>query len=254
MGGNMKRLLVFVLMMMTVALAQAPDLGGRSIKVATDATYPPFESINADTNTIEGFDVELFDSICAIVNCTAEYINTAWDGIFVALQAGEFDAVMGGASITPEREEVMDFTEPYMTVNQSIVIRPEDEGLTLDALKENADLTVGTVANTTNADLAIELFGRDRVRLYDTFPQSALALINDDIDGIVIDNTAADGLVQENAGKMIVGITGLTSGDPLGFVFQEGSEMVDAFNYGLAQLREDGTLDNLIAKWFVPSE
>jgi polar amino acid transport system substrate-binding protein len=249
----MKKLLVLTLLILSTALAQAPDLGGRTIKVATDATYPPFESINADTNTIEGFDVELFDSICGIVNCTAEYVNTAWDGIFVALQANEFDAVMGGVSITPEREEVMDFTEPYMTVNQSIVIRPEDEGLTLEGLTDNADLTVGTVSNTTNADLAIELFGRDRVRLYDTFPQSALALINGDIDGIVIDNTAADGLVQENAGKMIVGIQGLTSGDPLGYVFQDGSEIVDAFNYGLAQLKEDGTLDALIAKWFIPS-
>ncbi len=250
----MKQLLVLIGILFSLSLAQAPDLGGRTIKVATDATYPPFESVDEASDTLVGFDVELFDSICALVNCQAEYVNTAWDGIFVALQAGEFDAVMGGASITAEREEVMDFTDPYMTVNQSIVLRPEDEGLTIETFTANADLVAGTIANTTNADLAIELFGRDRVRLYDTFPQSALALINGDIDGIVIDNTAADGLVQENAGKMIVGIQGLTSGDPLGFVFQDGSDLVDAFNYGLAQLKEDGTLDALTAKWFIPAE
>jgi polar amino acid transport system substrate-binding protein len=250
----MRKILTLIVVMLSLAAAQAPDLGGRTIKVATDATYPPFESVDEATDTLVGFDVELFDSICALVNCTAEYVNTAWDGIFVALQANEFDAVMGGASITDEREVVMDFTDPYMTVNQSIVLRPEDEGLTIETFTANTELMAGTIANTTNADLAVELFGRDRVRLYDTFPQSALALINGDIDGIVIDNTAADGLVQENAGKMVVAIQGLTSGDPLGFVFQDGSELVDAFNYGLATLKSDGSLDALTAKWFIPSE
>jgi polar amino acid transport system substrate-binding protein len=235
---------------LTFGVAQAPDLGGVNISVATDATYPPFESVDEATDTIIGFEVDLVNAICEIVNCTATFTNTAWDGIFVALQNGEYDMVMGGASITPEREEVMDFTQPFMTVNQSIVLRSEDEGMTLEEFQANEELTLGTIANTTNADLGIELFGRDRVALYDTFPATALALINGDIDGILIDNTAGEGLIQANAGQMVVGIENLTSGDPLGFVFQEGSEYVDAFNYALTQLTEDGTLDELLAKWF----
>jgi polar amino acid transport system substrate-binding protein len=247
----MKKLATIIFgLFLTFSLAQAPDLGGVSLHVATDATYPPFESVDAASDTIIGFEVDLVNKICEIVNCTATYTNTAWDGIFVALQAGEYDMVMGGASITPEREEVMDFTQPFMTVNQSIVLRPEDEGMTLDDLKAKTESKVGTIANTTNADLGIELFGRDRVALYDTFPATALALINGDIDGILIDNTAGDGLVQENAGQMIVGIKDLTSGDPLGFVFQDGSDYVEAFNYALTQLTEDGTLDELLTKWF----
>jgi polar amino acid transport system substrate-binding protein len=247
----MKKLFtVIVGLLLTLGLAQAPDLGGVNISVATDATYPPFESVDEATDTIVGFEVDLVNAICEIINCTATYTNTAWDGIFVALQAGEYDMVMGGASITAEREEVMDFTDPFMTVNQSIVLRAEDEGMTLEEFQANTDLTLGTIANTTNADLGIELFGRDRVALYDTFPQTALALINGDIDGILIDNTAGEGLIQANAGQMVVGIEDLTSGDPLGFVFQEGSEYVDAFNYALNQLKEDGTLDALIAQWF----
>jgi polar amino acid transport system substrate-binding protein len=248
----MKKLFALVIgLFITISLAQAPDLGGKVLSIATDATYPPFESVDETTDTIVGFEVDLVNAICEIVNCSAEYTNTAWDGIFVALQAGEYDGVMGGASITAEREEVMDFTDAIMTVNQSIVLRTEDEGMTLEEFQANADLMLGTIANTTNADLGIELFGRDRVALYDTFPATALALKNGDIDGILIDNTAGDGLIQANAGEMVVGIKDLTSGDPLGFVFQDGSEYVDAFNYGLAQLKEDGTLDELLAKWFV---
>jgi polar amino acid transport system substrate-binding protein len=235
---------------LTFSLAQAPDLGGVELSVATDATYPPFESVDEATDTIVGFEVDLVNTICEIVNCTATYTNTAWDGIFVALQAGEYDMVMGGASITAEREEVMDFTQPFMTVNQSIVVRTEDEGITLEEFQADSNKKLGTIANTTNADLGIELFGRDRVALYDTFPATALALVNGDIDGILIDNTAGDGLIQANAGQMVIAIEDLTSGDPLGFVFQEGSEYVEAFDYALTQLSEDGTLDELVAKWF----
>lgn len=235
---------------LTLSLAQAPDLGGVNLSIATDATYPPFESVDEATDTIVGFEVDLVNAICEIVNCTATFTNTAWDGIFVALQAGEYDMVMGGASITAEREEVMDFTQPFMTVNQSIVVRTEDEGITLEEFQAATDKKLGTIANTTNADLGIELFGRDRVALYDTFPATSLALLNGDIDGILIDNTAGDGLIQANAGQMVIAIEDLTSGDPLGFVFQEGSEYVEAFDYALAQLTEDGTLGGLLAQWF----
>jgi polar amino acid transport system substrate-binding protein len=247
----MKKLFTLIAVtLLTFGLAQAPDLGGVELSVATDATYPPFESVDEATDTIVGFEVDLVNAICDIVNCTATYTNTAWDGIFVALQAGEYDMVMGGASITAEREEVMDFTQSFMTVNQSIVVRTEDEGITLEEFQAATDKKLGTIANTTNADLGIELFGRDRVALYDTFPATSLALLNGDIDGILIDNTAGDGLIQENAGQMVIAIEDLTSGDPLGFVFQEGSEYTDAFNYALTQLTEDGTLDELVAKWF----
>jgi polar amino acid transport system substrate-binding protein len=247
----MKKLVIVVAgLLLTISLAQAPDLGGVNLSVATDATYPPFESVDEATDTIVGFEVDLVNAICDIVNCAATYTNTAWDGIFVALQAGEYDMVMGGASITAEREEVMDFTQPFMTVNQSIVVRTEDEGITLEEFQAASDKKLGTIANTTNADLGIELFGRDRVALYDTFPATSLALLNGDIDGILIDNTAGDGLIQANAGQMVIAIEDLTSGDPLGFVFQEGSEYVDAFDYALTQLTEDGTLEELLTKWF----
>ncbi|MGL4611358.1 MAG: transporter substrate-binding domain-containing protein [Trueperaceae bacterium] len=166
---------LFAVLLVTFSLAQAPDLGGATLSVATDATYPPFESVDESADSIIGFEVDLVNAICELVHCSATFTNTSWDGIFVALQNGEYDMVMGGASITAEREEVMDFTEPFMTVNQSIVLRAEDEGMTLEELQADSSAKVGTIANTTNADLGIELFGRDRVALYDTFPATALA-------------------------------------------------------------------------------
>ena len=91
--------------------------------------------------------------------------------------------------------------------------------------------------------------GRENVSLYDSFAGAILALQNADVDGVVIDGTSAVAYEQEFAGELTVGITGLKA-DPLGIVFQEGDAMVDAFNEGLASIREAGTLDDLVRKYW----
>ena len=96
----------------------AADLEGRVLKIGTDATYPPMETVDETTGEIVGFDVDVMNAICEKVNCVPNFVNTAWDGIFAALQQGEFDLVISGVSITPEREETMDFSEPYIVVSQ----------------------------------------------------------------------------------------------------------------------------------------
>ena len=93
-----------------IATAAAADLGGRVVTVGSDTTYPPFEFV-AEDGTITGFDVELVNAICERVNCVAEFQSTAWDGIFAALAAGEFDMVASGVSITPERAQIVEFSE-----------------------------------------------------------------------------------------------------------------------------------------------
>ena len=228
--------------------ASAADLDGKVFRVGTDATYPPMETIDEDTGQIVGFDVDMLNAVCARINCVPEFVNTASDGIFAALQQGEFDLVVSGVSITAERDKSMDFSDPYLVVSQSILMRVEDSGLTVDNFKmEGRKLAAQTA--TTNAQLAEELVGRDNVSLYDTFSGAILALQNADVDGVVIDGTSAAAYVQEFAGELTVGITDLQA-DPLGIVFQEGDPNVDAFNDGLAAIRDDGTLDGLIAKYW----
>ena len=232
----------------TVLGASAADLGGKVFRVGTDATYPPMEIIDEATGQIVGFDVDMLNAVCARINCVPVFVNTAWDGIFAALQQGEFDLVVSGVSITAERDENMDFSDPYLVVSQAILIRVEDSGLTVDNFKmEGRKLAAQTA--TTNAQLAEELVGRDNVSLYDSFSGAILALQNADVDGVVIDGTSAAAYEQEFAGELTIGITGLQA-DPLGIVFQEGDPNVDAFNEGLAAIREDGTLDELVARYW----
>ena len=234
-----------------IATASAADLGGRVVTVGSDTTYPPFEFV-AEDGTITGFDVELVDAICERINCVAEFQSTAWDGIFAALAAGEFDMVASGVSITPERAQIVEFSEPYHVVTQAIAVRVEDAGVAFEELvAENA--TVGAQTGTTNAYFAEDAFGRDRLNLYDTFAQAVQALLNGDVRGVVIDEVPADAFAAEYAGQIVVEIRGLGE-DPLGLVFQIGSDLVDAFNEGLAEIAADGTLDALKAKWFVAGD
>ena len=236
---------------LAAATSTAADLGGRVLKIGSDTTYPPMEMIDPDTQEIIGFDVDVMNAICERISCKAEFITTAWDGIFAALAQGEFDLVVSGVSITEERMKSMDFSDPYLVVSQAILLRVEDEGLTIDDFKRGRLLAAQTA--TTNAQLAEELVGRENVRLYDTFAAAILALQNADVDGVVIDGTSGAAYEQQFAGELTMGIGGLKS-DPLGVVFQKGSPLVDDINEGLAMIKADGTLDELILKYWGASE
>ena len=228
--------------------ANAADLGGAHLMVGSDTTYPPMETVDPATGQIVGFDVDVVNAICERINCTAEFVTTAWDGIFGALQQGEFDLVASGVSITEERQQTMDFTDPYLVVSQAVLMQVEDEGMTIDDIKASGRKLAAQTA-TTNAQLAEDLVGRDNVALYDTFVGAVVALQNGDVAGVIIDGTSAAAYEKEFAGDLIIGITGLQA-DPLGLVFRKGDENVAAFNEGLAAIQEDGTLDALIGKYW----
>ena len=244
------------LLTLFLALSFAQDLGGRTILVGSDTTYPPFETVN-DAGEIVGFDVDVVNAICERINCVPEFTTYAWDGIVAAIGAGtfqDFDMVASGVSITDERDETADFSDPYLVVNQAIATRVADEALTEDSFtEEGSELTLGAQLGTTNADLATDLVGEERVTTYDDFNSAVLALLQGDIDGVAIDGVTADAFADQYAGELVVNIRGL-SNDPLGFVFEEGDELIDAFNAGLMMIREDGTLNELVAEWFGEAE
>lgn len=250
----MRQFILSTLVSMGLALgtAQAADLQGKVLKIGSDTTYPPMEMVDEKTGEIIGFDVDIMKAICGHVNCKVEFVTTAWDGIFAALAQGEFDLVVSGVSITEEREKTMDFSEPYLVVSQAILMRVEDGKTTLDGFQKG-DKKLAAQTGTTNAKLAEDLVGREKVSLYDNFSAAILALQNADVDGVIIDGTSASAYEQEFAGELAVVITGLQA-DPLGIVFKEGDPMVDAINEGLAKVRESGEHQKLVEKYWGKKE
>ena len=243
----MKKLLTGIALGALLALpVAAADLGGRVINIGSDTTYPPHEFI--EDGVVKGFDVDVVAEICKSINCQPNWITTAWDGIFGALADGQFDMVVSGVTITEERDKIVDFSEPYIVVQQGVLMRVSDQNSTIDDFK-NGSMRLASQTGTTNATLGEELVGRANLALFDAFNNAVVALQNGDVDGVIIDSTSAAAYEQEFAGELTVAITGLSS-DPLGLVFQEGDTLQDDFNVGLAMIKDDGTLKQLMIKWW----
>jgi polar amino acid transport system substrate-binding protein len=230
-----------------VAVEGVPDLGGKAVTVAVENAYPPFNKIDEATNEGVGWDYDTVREICKRLNCVPEFKEAAWDGIFPAMEAGEFDMLADGVTYTEERDEIVDFSIPYVTVGQVLLVRA-DETATVDELKADASKLVGTQIGTTNEIVAKKNFPEERVQSFEDFPATVLALIAGDIDGVVIDNVSALGFIKENEGKIKIGGQ-LTSDEQLAFVFPPGSYLTIAVNAALSEMIADGTLDQINRQW-----
>ncbi len=234
------------------------DLEGQEIRIAVENAYNPFNFIDADSGEAIGYDYDIFEEICARVNCTPVFVETSWDAM-VAIMGGSgdfdtFDIGADGITITEERAEHVDFSNPYIQLSQVLLVRlDEDRFEDADGLAADGNLLVGSQPGTTNYDTAAELVGEDRIVAYDQFGLAVQALINGDIDAVVMDNVAGLGYVGANPDTVKITGEPLTS-EELGFIFPKGSELVAIINDTLAEMDEDGTLAELFEKWFSTEE
>jgi polar amino acid transport system substrate-binding protein len=237
----------------TTAAGALPDLAGRTVTVAIENAYLPFNYIRLDNGQAEGWDYETVGEICKRLNCKPDFQEIAWDNMIAAVADGQFDMAADGITITDERAQVVDFSQGYIAVDQRIIVRLDESTFTkIDDFKTNTEAKLGTQKGTTNYDEAVKLVGEARVVALDTFGDAVQALIAGDVDGVVIDDTAGQGYVGVNADKIKL-IEGSLVGQQLGFVFPKGSALVASFNAALTAMQEDGTLETINAKWFGPS-
>ena len=224
-----------------------PDLGGKTITVAVENAYPPFNYIDEGTGEGVGWDYDVIREICNRINCVPDFPQAAWDGIFPAMAAGEYDMLADGVTFKPGRNWAVDFSIPYTFVSQQLVVRI-DETNSLEEFVSNTELKVGTQIGTTNYIAATEYFPDKEIQTYSDFGAAVLALLAGDIDGVVLDDTAAAGFITENPGEMKT-IGAIQTGDLLAFVFPPGSDLVVPVNAALRSMHDDGKLTELNLKW-----
>ncbi len=220
--------------------------------IGTNAEYPPFESVDA-AGQIIGFDPDIIAAIAAKAGFQFEFINTKWDGIFVALQSGEFDAVISAATITEERSQIVDFSDSYFNAGQMIAVRIADQ----ENITQPADLDgkkVGVQLGTTGDIWASENTEAEVVR-YEEITLAFQALTNGDIDAIVNDGPTSADIIKANP-EMRVTLVGEPFTDELyGIAVNKGRpELLKAINEGLAAIKADGTYDQIYDKWFAAPE
>ncbi len=225
-----------------------PDLEGRTVTVAVENAYPPFNLLDEDGNPV-GWDYDTIDEICARLNCTPEYIETSWEGMIVAVSNGEFDMAADGITITEERAEIVDFSIGYAQIVQRLMVRLDEDRFSTPEEFVEGDYTIGVQLATTNFLTAQELVGDDRIIGYDQFGAAVQALIAGDVDAVIIDDVAGQGYVGENADEVELLAAAISSDQELGFIFEPGSDLVEPFNAALRTMVADGSLNEINAAW-----
>jgi len=221
------------------------------VTIAVENAYPPFNFIDEATGEAVGWDYDAGRAICNVLNCTPVFLETAWEGIFEAAAAGEFDVAFDGITYTEERDEVVDFSIPYLVHGQVVLVRKEETEITdTDALVALTEKVVGVQLGTTNEAVAIEFVGEERAYSFDSFDMPVHALMGGDVDAVVIDDLDAFGFIATNPDRLKIVGERFTS-EELAFVFPTGSDLIEPFNYAIEELKEGGILDELYRKWFI---
>lgn len=226
---------------------QAPE-EGVTITVASDATWPPMEFVNEDREIV-GFDIDLMNAIAREAGFEVVIQNTAWDGIFAGLAAGEYDAVISSVTITEERQETMDFSEPYINAGQVLIVRTDQSGVT--TLSDLQGESVGAQIGTTGA-FEIEAADGVDLRTYDELGLAIEDLANGRISGVVADTPiAADFVLQNDNYSDRLQIVGEPFTEEFyGIAVQKGNDDVLALiNDGLTAVIESGEIEELKDQW-----
>src|SRR5205085_4451942 len=169
--------------------------GGEKLTVGSDVPYPPFEQGQPGEYT--GFDVELMEVIGKEIGREVEFQDTSFDTIFVDLGQGKFDAVASAATITPEREKTVDFSNPYYESEQAILVKAGGE---IDSVEKLKGATVGVQKGTTGQEFTEEKGETAEVRSYPTGPDAVNALNSGTVEAVVIDIPVAENAVESNSG------------------------------------------------------
>ena len=227
-------------------------LGGREITIAVENAYLPFNYIDPDTGEPAGWDYDVWDKICEMLNCTPVYVEAAWEGMIQAVADGQFDAAGDGITITEERAEIVDYSVGYVAIEQRLLVRLDEDRIeSIDDIVADETLKLGTQTGTTNYETATDFLPEERIQAFEQFPFAVQALIAGDIDAVIIDEVAGQGYLGENADELkLVGPS--MSSDELGFIYPKGSDLVDPVNQAIAAMKADGTLAEINLKYFGP--
>ncbi len=221
--------------------------GGEQITVASDIAYPPFEFTKNGKPV--GFDIDLMREIGKRAGFTPEFKNVTFDGIIPGLGNNLYDAAISAMTITEEREQKVDFSEPYFNADQSLMVQ---SGSPIKSVEDIGDGTVGVQIGTTGELKAKEFKQQGKitgeVRTYDTITDAFAALENGQIDAIINDLPVSLDKANQSNGTLEV-VQNIPTGEQYGIAFPKDSELVEPVNKALQEIKEDGTYAKIYEEW-----
>ena len=212
--------------------------------MSTNAAFPPYE-MTTDSGEFEGIDIETAQAIADKLGLELQIDDMDFDAALLAVQQGKSDMVMAGVTVTDERQNVMDFTDSYATGIQSIIVKEDSDIASVDDL---AGKKIGTQRGTTGYLYCSDDFGDENVVAYDDGLTAVQMLNNGQVDCVVFDNAPAKEFIAANPGLKLLDTAYVEESYAIG-IGKGNTELKDAINTALEELKADGTLQAIVDKY-----
>lgn len=216
------------------------------LKVGFEGTYPPFNFLD-DNEKYNGFDVDISNEIAKRLGVKAEFVATKWDSLLGGLKSDKFDIIIGQMSVTEERKKSVDFTDPYVVTGSVLVTRKDTNDIKV--LEDIKGKNVGVGGGTTFEEVANSVDGAN-VKLYKSVNDYITDLMNNRLDVIINDQLLMSFNIKEK--DLPIKITSeILNKDEIGMAIKKDNEdFVKKVNSILAEMKEDGTYNEIYKKWF----
>jgi polar amino acid transport system substrate-binding protein len=212
--------------------------------VGTDTPFPPFE-IGQPPN-ITGYDIEVMNAIAESLGVDVTYQDTAFDTIFRDVANDQFDITAAATTITPERQQKVNFSDPYYEAQQALLV---EEGSDITSVDQLGGTVVGAQDGTTGETYANDETDASEVRGFPEGPDAVAALTTGQVEAVIIDQPVAVDAVEKQGGVELVQT--IPTNELYGFAMaKDKTALLDAVNQALRQIKDDGTLAELYQKYF----
>lgn len=229
----------------------AGTVSAETLRVVTDPSFVPFEMMDQETGEMIGFDMEIIREVADRAGFEIDLNTMDFNGIIPALQTGNVDIAIAGITITEEREEIVDFSDPYYDSGLRILVRESNGDVSeFDDLEGKK---IGTKIGSTSYDYLVKnLEADDGVTPYPGSSDMYMALMSRSIDAVFYDAPNVGYFARTKGEGKVKTVGPLYEGQQYGIALKSGSEWVDDVNEALAAMKEDGTYKTIYEKWFGP--
>ena len=227
-----------------------PAPGSTTIRIATDATFPPFEIVDETTRELTGFDIELMKAVAEKAGLTLEWNNLPFDSVLAGLAQCQFDVAIAAITITDDRKQEMLFSDAYINAGQILVVRQNENITTLSDLEGK---TVAAQLGTTG-EIEARKIPNVNYKPYDTYDLAFLDLANGQVDAVIADYPTALGFIAKNP-ERITTVGEVFTDESYGIAICKNREdLVAPINQALAALKAEGKIAELEKTWLAEAE
>jgi len=215
-----------------------------TVRMGTEGAYPPYNFLN-DAGEVDGFERELGDELCKRAELTCEWVTNEWDSIIPNLVSGNYDVIIAGMSITDERDEVIDFTQSYTQPDPSVFM----------AMSADADIKGGVIAAQSGTIQASHIASMGATLVEFATPDETVAAVkNGEADAVLADKAFLLPIADADADLSVIGESVLLGGGVGMGVRESDGELRGKFDAAIQSMKDDGTLNALLAKWLPDAE